>query len=196
MNEALAGQVAMSYRTNPDRILDNIDRARNRDAETAGLYVERQAMGRDLETEIPDLDATMNERMRRIFAILERAYTKAAQRTELGRLASRFQAVGDIHHHHARGDVSISIQYLDHDRYDDVGVSPFEIRPYEIADAKRETKTSRADVNALKVLRKELRQGILNAYQKLEPRIKDAIRDRADMGHVQVQVTVDLRPAE
>lgn len=186
----------MSYRTNPDRILDNIDRARNRDAEAAGLYVERQAMGRDLETEIPDLDATMNERLRRIFGILERAYTKAAQRTELGRLASRFQAVGDIHHHHARGDVSISIQYLDHDRYDDVGVSPFEIRPYEIADAKRETKTSRADVNALKVLRKELHQGILNAYQKLEPRIKDAIRDRADMGHVQVQVTVDLRPAE
>jgi hypothetical protein len=51
-------------------------------------------------------------------------------------------------------------------------------------------------VNALKVLRKELRQGILSAYQKLEPRVKDAIRDRADMGHVQVQVTVDLRPAE
>ena len=25
----------MSYRTNPDRILDNIDRARNRDAESA-----------------------------------------------------------------------------------------------------------------------------------------------------------------
>lgn len=186
----------MSFRTNPDRILDNIDRARNRDAEAAGLYVDRQAMGRDLETAIPDLDATMTERMRRIFAILERAYTKAAQRTELGRLASRFQAVGDIHHHHARGDVSISIQYLDHDRYDDVGVSPFEIRPYEIADAKRETKTSRADVNALKVLRRELHQGILSAYQKLEPRIKDAIRDRADMGHVQVQVTVDLRPAE
>jgi len=186
----------MSYRTNPDRILDNIDRARNRDAEAAGLYVERQAMGRELDTEIPDLDATSAERLRRIFKALERAYTKAAQRTELGRLAARFQAVGDIHHHHARGDVSISIQYLDHDRYDDVGVSPFEIRPYEIADAKKETKTSRADVNALKVLRKELRQGILSAYQKLEPRLKDAIRDRADMGHIQIQVTVDLRPAE
>ncbi len=104
--------------------------------------------------------------------------------------------MGDIHHHHARGDVSISIQYLDHERYDDVGVSPFEIKPYQIADAKKETKTSRADVNALKVLRKELREGILTAYQKLEPRIRDAIRDRADMGHVQVQVTVDLRPAE
>ena len=186
----------MSYRTNPDRILDNIDRARNRDAESAGLYVERQAMGREMETGIPDLDATTQERVKRIFAILERAYTKAAQRTELGRLAARFQAVGDIHHHHARGDVSISIQYLDHDRYDDVGVSPFEIRPYEVVDAKKETKTSRADVNALKVLRKELREGILSAYQKLEPRIKDAIRDRADMGHVQVQVTMDLRPGE
>lgn len=186
----------MSFRTNPDRILDNIDRARNRDAESAGLYIERQAVGRELGTEIPDLDATTSERLKRIFGILERAYTKSAQRVELGRLAARFQAVGDIHHHHARGDVSISIQYLDHERYDDVGVSPFEIRPYEIADAKKETRTSRADVNALKVLRRELRQGILNAYQKLEPRVKDAIRDRADMGHVQVQVTVDLRPAE
>ena len=186
----------MSFRTNPDRILDNIDRARNRDAESAGLYIERQAMGREMETGIPDLDATTQERVKRIFAILERAYTKAAQRAELGRLASRFQAVGDIHHHHARGDVTISIQYLDHDRYDDVGVSPFEIRAYEVADAKKETKTSRADVNALKVLRRELREGILSAYQKLEPRIKDAIRDRADMGHVQVQVTMDLRPGE
>jgi len=91
--------------------------------------------------------------------------------------------------------VSISVQYLDHERFDDVGVSPFEIRPYEVADVKRETKTSRADVNALKVLRKELRGGVLAAYQKLEPRVKDAIRDRADMGHIQVQVTVDLRPA-
>jgi hypothetical protein len=186
----------LSYRTTPDRILENIDRARTRDAESAGLYVDRQAMGRDLDTEIPDLDATTTERLKRIFTILERAYTKAAQRSELGRLASRFQAVGDIHHHHARGDVSISIQYLDHDRYDDVGVAPFEIKPYHIADAKKETKTSRADVNALKVLRKHLREGILSAYQKLEPRVRDGLRDRADMGHVQVQVTVDLRPAE
>jgi hypothetical protein len=186
----------MSYRTNPDRILENIDRARNRDAESAGLYVDRQAMGRELDTGIPDLDATTTERLKRIFQILERAYTKAAGRAELGRLASRFQAVGDIHHHHARGDVSISVQYLDHDRFDDVGVSPFEIKPYQVADAKKETKTSRADVNALKVLRKHLREGILAAYAKLEPRLRDALRDRADMGHVQVQVTVDLRPAE
>ncbi len=186
----------MSYRTNPDRILDNIDRARNRDAESARFSVERQAMSRDLDTDIPDLDATHVERLRRIFASLERAYTKAAQRSELGRLASRFQAVGDIHHHHARGDVTISIHYMDHERYDDVGVSPFEVRAEVIADAKKETHTSRADVNALKVLRKELREGVKAAYQKLEPRIREAIRDRADMGHVQVQVTVDLRPAE
>lgn len=186
----------MSFRTNPDRILDNIDRARNRDAESAAFNVERQAAGRELDSQMPDLDATNTERAKRIFSILERAYTKAAQRAELGRLASRFQAVGDIHHHHARGDVSISIQYMDHERYDDVGVSPFEIHPGEVTDAKKETKTSRADVNALKVLRKELRGGILAAYTKLEPRVKDAIRERADMGAIQVQVMVDLRPAE
>ena len=115
---------------------------------------------------MPDLDATNTERAKRIFSILERAYTKAAQRAELGRLASRFQAVGDIHHHHARGDVSISIQYMDHDRYDDVGVSPFEIHASEVTDAKRETKTSRADVNALKILRNQLRAGILSSLHK------------------------------
>jgi len=186
----------MSFRTNPDRILDNIDRARNREAESARLNVDRQAMGRELDTEVPDLDATNPERSKRIFAILERAYTKAAKRAELGRLASRFQAVGDIHHQHARGDISIAIHYMDHDRFDDVGVSPFEIRPYDLGEAKKETKTSRADVNALKVLRGELRVGVKSAWQKLEPRVRDAIRDRADMGHVQVQVTVDLRPAE
>lgn len=186
----------MSYRTNPDRILDSIDRARNRDAESARFSLDRQALGRELDTEVPALDATTPERIKRIFKTVERAYTKAAQRGELGKLAARFQSVGDIHHHHARGDVSISIQYLDHERGDDVGMSPFEIRPYEVAEAKKETKTSRADVNALKVLRRELRQGVLSAYQKMEPRIRDALRERADLGHVQVQVTVDLRPAE
>ena len=85
---------------------------------------------------------------------------------------------------------------MDHERRDDVTMSPFEIRPYEVVEAKKETKTSRADVNALKILRKELRQGVLQAYQKVEPRIRDALRERADMGHVQVLVTVDLRPAE
>jgi hypothetical protein len=145
---------------------------------------------------MPDLDATNPERLKRVFRVVERAYTKAAQRAELGQLAARFQSVGDIHHHHARGDVTVSIQYLDHERPDDVGVAPFEIRPYEISDAKKETRTSRADVNAMKVLRKELRQGVLSAYQRVEPRIRDAVRERADMGHIQVQVTVDLRPAE
>jgi len=186
----------MSYRTNPDRILDSIDRARNRDAESAHFQLDRQAQGRELDTQIPDLDATNPERVKRIFKAVERAYTKAAQRAELGKLAARFQSVGDVHHHHARGDVSISIQYLDHERNDEVGMAPFEIRPYELTEAKKETKTSRADVNALKVLRKELRQGVLSAYQKLEPRIRDAVRERADMGHLQVLVTVDLRPAE
>ena len=186
----------MSYRTNPDRILENIDRARSRDAESAAFHLDRQALGRDLETEMPDVDATNPERVKRIFQTLERAYTKAVQRSELGRLAARFQSVGDIHHHHARGDVSISIQYMDHARPDDVTMSPFEIRAYEVADAKKETKTSRADVNALKILRKELREGVLAAYQKVEPRVRDALRERADMGTIQVQVTVDLRPAE
>jgi hypothetical protein len=179
----------MSFRTNPDRILDNIDRARNRDAESAKFTLDRQAMGRELDTEIPDVDATNPERVKRIFQVVERAYTKVAQRAELGRLAARFQAVGDVHHHHARGDVSVSIHYMDHARPDDVGMAPFEIRPYEVADAKKETKTSRADVNALKVLRKELREGVLSAYQKVEPRIRDALKERADMGHIQVQVT-------
>ena len=186
----------MSYRTNPDRILDSIDRARNRDAESARFTLDRQAVGRDLDTDIPDLDATTPERLKRVFSAVERAYTKAAQRMELGKLAARFQSVGDIHHHHARGDVSVSVHYLDHERGDDVGISPFEVRPYEVADAKKQTKTSRADVNALKVLRKELRGGVMTAFQKMEPRIRDALRDRADMGHIQVQVTVDLRPAE
>jgi hypothetical protein len=186
----------MSFRTNPDRSLDNIDRARNRDAESAKFTLDRQAMGRERDTEIPDVDATNPERVKRIFRVVERAYTKTAQRAELGRLAARFQAVGDVHHHHARGDVSVSIHYMDHARPDDVGMAPFEIRPYEVADAKKETKTSRADVNALKVLRKELREGVLSAYQKVEPRIRDALKERADMGHIQVQVTVDLRPAE
>jgi hypothetical protein len=186
----------MSFRTNPDRILENIDRARNRDAESQRFNLDREAQGRELDTEMPDPDATTTERLKRIFNAVERAYTKAAQRAELGKLAARFQAVGDIQHHHARGDVSISIQYMDHERHDDVMMSPFEIRPYELGEAKKETKTSRADVNALKVLRGELRTGVLSAYQKAEPRIRDAIRERADMGHIQVVVTVDLRPAE
>jgi hypothetical protein len=45
------------------------------------------------------------------------------------------------------------------------------------------------------VLRRELRKGVQAAYQKVEPRLRDALRDRADMGHVEVEITVDLRPA-
>ena len=44
-------------------------------------------------------------------------------------------------------------------------------------------------------MRLEIRNGVLTAYKKLAPRIKDALRDRADMGHVQVQITMDVRPA-
>ena len=73
-------------------------------------------------------------------------------------------------------------------------MAPFEIVPQMLLEAKKETKTSRPDVNALKVLRREIRNGVLTAYKKLAPRIKDALRDRADMGHVAVQITMDVRP--
>ncbi len=185
----------MGFRTNPDRILENIDRARSRAEEAARGSAPRQANGRELDTDVPEGDSTNLERMRRIFAIVERAYTKAAQSAELGPLASRFQAVGDIQNHHARGDVSVSVQYLDSDRFDDIGMAPFEIHGGDLVDARRETKTTRPDVNALKILRRELREGVLAAYKKIEPRIRDAMRDRADYGHVAVQVTVDIRPA-
>jgi hypothetical protein len=185
----------MSFRTNPDRILDNIDRRRNRE-ETGLRGSERQAIGRELDTEVPDVEATNPERVKRIFRAVERAYTSAAQGAVLGPLAQRFQAVGDISEHRARGDVSIAIRYMDHDRPEDFGMSPFEIHPDDLEEIRKETKTSRPDVNALRILRKQLRDGVLAAYQKLEPRIRDAIRDRADMGHVEVQVTMDLRPVE
>jgi hypothetical protein len=110
-------------------------------------------------------------------------------------LASHFRAVGDIPNHHASGDVSVSIQYVDSPRLDDIGMTPYEIVPQRLLDAKKETKTSRPDVNALKVLRLEIRDSVLLAYKKLAPRIKDALRDRADMGHVAVQITMDVRPA-
>lgn len=185
----------MSFRTNPDRILDNIDRRRNRE-ETGLRGSERQATGRELDTEVPDVEATTPERVKRIFRAVERSYTSAAQSAILGPLAQRFQAVGDISEHKARGDVSIAIRYLDHDRPEDFGMSPFEIHPGDLEETRKETKTSRPDVNALRILRKQLRDGVLAAYQKVEPRIRDAIRDRADMGHVEVQVTMDLRPIE
>ncbi len=182
----------MSFRTNPDRILDHIDRERNRD--DAGAHFSRDASARKLDTELPPSEATTTERLRRLFKLVEKAYTEAAQSGEIRRLAARFQTIGDISNHHARGDVSVSIQFLDHDHADEVGMSPFEILPEHLDEAKKETRTSRADVNAMKVLRGQLRNGVMAAYKKIEPRLRDAVRDRADMGHVAAQVTMDLRP--
>ncbi len=184
----------MSFRTNPDRILDSIDRARSRD-ESGMRGSERQANGRELDTEVPDVDATTPERIKRIFKAVERGYVTCAQSAALGPLAQRFQAVGDVSSHHARGDVSLAIRYLDHDRADDFGMTPFEIVENDLLEARKETKTTRADVNALRVLRARLRDGVMEAWKKVEPRVRDAMRDRADMGHIEVQVTVDIRPA-
>ena len=183
----------MSLRTNPDRILDNIDKQKLREEESRNNQ-NREAVGKHLNNEAPDLDATTPERTKRIFGVVEEAYNKIASNKELGRLASHFRAVGDIPNHHAIGDVSISIQYIDSPRMDDIGMAPYEIVTQRLLEAKKETKTSRPDVNALKVLRFEIRNGVLTAYKKLAPRIKDALRDRADMGAVAVQITMDVRP--
>jgi len=185
----------MGFRTNTDRILDNIDRSRSRDEEGLRGGGQRQASGRELDTDTPSHDHTNPERIKRIFAAVERAYMTAAQATELGPLAARFQAVGDIQNHHARGDVSVSIQYLDSDRADDIGMSPFEILPEDLIDSRKETKSTRPDVNAMRLLRKALREGVMTGYKKIEPRVREALRERADMGHVAVQVTLDLRSA-
>ena len=185
----------MSFRTNPDRILESIDRARSRDDSAFRSPSDRQAVGKELNTEVPDVDATTPERLKRVFGVVEAAYTKCAQSAALGPLAQRFQAIGDAHAHHARGDVSVSVRYLDHPRPEDFAMSPFEIKPDDLVEARKSTKTTRPDVNALKILRTELRTGVLAAYQRAEPRLRDALRDRADMGHVEVQVTLDLRPA-
>ena len=184
----------MSYRTNPDRILENIDRARSRDMERALSLNDRQARGKELDTEIPDGDATTPERLRRLFTLVESGYRRAAQNTEIGPLAARFRAIGDISHQTARGDVSVSLHYLDADRHDDVGVVPFGVTPHDLEEAKKLTRTSRPDVNAIKVLRLRLRDGVLAAYRKIEPRLRDAIKERADIGHVAAEVTLDLRP--
>jgi hypothetical protein len=186
----------MSFRTNPDRILESIDRERTRDEEGGRHSDDRQAVGRELETTTPEKDATNPERMKRVFKLVEKAYMKAAQGNELGRLASRFRAIGDLHHHHARGDVSVAIHYLDSARPDDVGMSPFEIRPADLEEIKKETESTRADVNALRILRKELRSGVMSAYKKIEPRLRDGLRERADIGHLSATVTMDLRTAQ
>ena len=184
----------MSYRTNPDRILENIDRARTRDMERALSLNDRQARGREMDTEVPDGDATTPERMRRLFALIDAGYRRAAQSTEISPLAARFRAIGDISYQMARGDVSVSVQYLDHERHDDIGVVPFEVTPRHLEEAKKESRTSRPDVNATRVLRLKLRNGVLAAYKKIDPRLRDAIKERADIGHVAAEVTLDLRP--
>jgi hypothetical protein len=184
----------MSLRMNPDRILDNIDRERGRDDEGRDDFT-RDASARELGTELPDLDATPGERVRRIFSLVEKAYMSTASGPEIRRLAQRFQTIGDISRHHARGDVSVTVSYLDHERPDDVGLSPFEIAPHRLEDVRKVSKTSRPDANALRLLREDLRTGVLGSYRKMEPRLRDAVRDRADFGHVAVRVTVDLRPA-
>jgi len=183
----------MSFRTNPDRILDSIDRARSRDEEGREEFT-RDASARELGTELPNSDATAAERVRRIFALVEKAYLATASGPEIRRLAQRFQAVGDISSHHARGDVSVAVSYLDHDRPDDVGLTPFEIHPTRIEETKKVSKSNRPDANALRVLREDLRDGVMAAYRKMEPRLRDAIRERADLGHLAVRVTIDLRP--
>jgi hypothetical protein len=184
----------MSFRTNPDRILEHIDRQRSRDEEGRDEYV-RDASARELGTEMPDSDATPAERLRRIFGLVEKAYMATASGPEIRRLAQRFQTVGDISSHHARGDVSVTVSYLDHERPDDVGLSPFEIQPGRLEDIRKVSKTNRPDANALRILRADLRGGVMSAYRKLEPRLRDAIRERADIGHLAVRVSIDLRPA-
>ncbi len=181
----------MSFRTNPDRILDNIDRERSRD--DVSDFV-REASARQLDTEVPAPGSTSTERLRRVFSLVEQAYTEAASSHQMRRLAQRFQAIGDIHNQHARGDVSVSIHWMDHERSDDIGVSPFEILPIHMAELKKETGVTRVDANALKLLRGHLRNGVMSAYGKIEPRVREAIRSRADLGHIAVQVTMDLRP--
>jgi len=184
----------MSFRTNPDRILDSIDRARTREEENRSALFTRDASARELGTDTPELDDTPTERLRRIFGIVEKAYVATASGVEMRRLAERFQTVGDINNQHARGDVSVSIQYLDHERNDDVGVTPFEIRPVHFEEVKKIANSSRPDALAIRILRKMLRDGVAASYKKMEPRLRDAIRERADMGHIAVQITLDLRP--
>lgn len=183
----------MSFRTNPDRILDNIDRSRNRDDSGAGSI--REASSRVLDTEPLASDATQAERVRRVFATVERAYTEVASSAEMRRLAERFQAVGDISHLRARGDVIVIVYWLDHDRDDDTAMTPFEIRSERFDEIREVTKSTRPDANALRILREVLRDGVVAAAEKLEARVREGVRERADLGHIGARVTLDLRPA-
>ena len=94
----------------------------------------------------------------------------------------------------ASGDVSVSMRYHDSERSDDIGVVPFRVIKNDLDEARKETRTSRPDLNAIKVLRLRLRDGVVAAYQKIEPRLRDALKERADVGHVEAEVTLDLRP--
>ena len=129
----------MSLRTNPDRILDNIDKQKLREEENQNNQ-NREAVGTASDFEAPDLDATTPERTKRIFGVVEEAYNDIASNKELGRLASHFRAVGDIPNHHARGDVSIAIDWMDSPRSHDIGMTPYEIVPQRLLEAKKETK--------------------------------------------------------
>jgi hypothetical protein len=186
----------MSFRTNPDRILDQIDRARSREDDGGGVFFAREASARVLGTEPPEPGSTPGERVRRIFKLVDQAYREVAGGGELKKMAARFQAIGDLSGQNARGDITITVHYLDHARSDDVGMIPVEVKREELQEAKKVTGTSRPDVNALKVLRELLRNGVQAAYSKLEPRLKDAIRERADLGHISLQVSLDLRAAD
>ena len=66
----------MGFRTNPDRILENIDRARSRESDAPRSGTDLHANVREMDTEVPDVDATNPERMRRIFRLVERTYMK------------------------------------------------------------------------------------------------------------------------
>ena len=114
----------MGLRTNPDRIpgehrpATKPGRGRSRRPGSA-CHREKNSTRR-----FPISTPPRRERLRRIFGIVERSYAKAASNVELGKLASHFRAVGDIPTHHARGDVSVAIQYMDSPRPDDVGMAP------------------------------------------------------------------------
>ncbi len=185
----------MRYNRMTDRILNRIDRGRDRDMDRVLSLNDRQARGKEMDSTAPDPDATTPERLRRLFALVEASYRSAARQAAMEPLAARFQTVGDIRDRSARGDVSVSIHYLDNERHDDVGVVPFRIIPADLDEARKQTRTSRPDVNAMKVLRLRLRDGVMAAYRKIEPRLRDAIKDRADIGHVAAEVTLDLRPS-
>ena len=163
-----AVETDMGRRDRGDRILDSIDRARAREAMPPTSGTDRQATGRSLNTELVADGATTTERLKRIFSVVEASYREAASGDQLRPLAARFQAIGDIPDHRARGDISVAIQYMDHERYDDIGMMPYEVGPEMLKEAREHTRTSRPDANALRVLREALRKGVMTSFQKIE----------------------------